>query len=131
MKAPWFEKLTGSLEQKKQYRQLMTRLASLPHPYMEAGQAILRYVLRNGDISDGGVLVTLTTDLVELWEQAAADSTPIRDVVGDDPVEFAGDFVAAYSGPTWRAKEQMTLRKTIIRLTLDEEQAHGYDTPQQ
>ena len=33
-------------------------------------------------------------DLVELFEQAAADGTPIREIVGDDPVEFADTFLA-------------------------------------
>jgi DNA-binding ferritin-like protein (Dps family) len=36
-------------------------------------------------------------DLADLFEQAAADGTPIREIVGEDPVEFAGGFVQNYS----------------------------------
>ena len=31
-------------------------------------------------------------DLADLFEQAAADGTPIREIVGDDPVEFVEAF---------------------------------------
>jgi DNA-binding ferritin-like protein (Dps family) len=35
-------------------------------------------------------------DLADLFEQGAADGTPLRDVVGEDPVEFAEAFLANY-----------------------------------
>ena len=28
-------------------------------------------------------------DLVDLWERAALDGTPVEDITGEDPVEFA------------------------------------------
>ena len=34
-------------------------------------------------------------DLADLWERAAADGTPVREIVGDDPVEFAETFAQA------------------------------------
>ena len=85
MNTKWFESLTGSLEQKKQYRRFIARLDALSNDY------------------------------AELWERAAADSTPIRNIVGEDPVEFANDFISAYSGSSWSAKEQARLRATIAR----------------
>ena len=33
-------------------------------------------------------------DLADLFERAAADGTPIREIVGDDPVEFVETFAA-------------------------------------
>ena len=36
-------------------------------------------------------------DLADLFEQAAADGTPIREIVGEDPVEFAETFLQNYS----------------------------------
>ncbi len=36
-------------------------------------------------------------DLADLFEQAAADGTAIREIVGEDPVGFAGALVRNYS----------------------------------
>ena len=36
-------------------------------------------------------------DLADLFEQAAADGTPIREIVGKDPVEFVEAFAENYS----------------------------------
>ncbi|MFE9577298.1 DUF1048 domain-containing protein [Nocardia sp. NPDC006044] len=35
-------------------------------------------------------------DLLDLFEQSAADGTPIREVVGQDPVEFIEAFARNY-----------------------------------
>jgi DNA-binding ferritin-like protein (Dps family) len=52
-------------------------------------------------------------DLADLWERAAADGTPVRDIVGDDPVEFAESFAQAYTGRQWIDKERARLVKAI------------------
>ncbi len=36
-------------------------------------------------------------DLADLFEQAAADGTPIREIVGEDPVEFVEAFAQNYT----------------------------------
>lgn len=109
----WFERLTGSLDQKKQYKQLMARLEALPEPYLAAAKAVDRYLTYNGGIVDGETLVTMLGDIVELWERAAADGTPVRSIVGDDPSAFADDFARAYSGQQWIDKERERLAKAI------------------
>ena len=38
--------------------------------------------------------LTMFDDLADLLERAAADGTPVREIVGDDPVEFAEAFAA-------------------------------------
>lgn len=43
-------------------------------------------------------LVSMLEDLADLFEQSAADGTPIRKVVGEDPVEFAEAFLRNYPG---------------------------------
>ena len=35
-------------------------------------------------------------DLADLFEQGAADETPIREIVGEDPVEFVEAFLRNY-----------------------------------
>ncbi|MFB9644779.1 DUF1048 domain-containing protein [Microbacterium terregens] len=113
MVAKWIEALTGSLEQKKQYKQDRARIEALPEPYATAAKATHRYLLVSGGITDGDTLVTMFGDLADLWERAAVDGTPLRDIVGDDPVEFAETFAQAYSGKQWIDKERARLNKAI------------------
>ena len=113
MAAKWIELVTGSLEQKKQYRQIKGRLDSLPEPYNGVAKALNRYLMYNGGIVDGDTILTMMTDFVELWERAAADGTPVREIVGDDPVEFAEAFAAAYVGTRWIDKERARLTEAV------------------
>lgn len=113
MVAKWIEALTGSLEQKKQYRQDMARIKGLPEPYRTAAKATHRYLMYSGGVTDGDSMITMFTDLADLWERAAADGTPVRDVVGEDPVEFAETFGQAYVGERWIDKERSRLTKAI------------------
>jgi DNA-binding ferritin-like protein (Dps family) len=111
--ANWIETVTGSLEQKRQYKQAKARIEALPEPYGTVGKAMQRYFMYYGGVTDGQTIVTMMVDLVELWERAAADGTPIRAIVGEDPVEFAEAFAQAYSGKQWIDKERARLTKAV------------------
>ena len=111
--ATWIEALTGSLEQKKQWKAYRARIEALPEPYRTSAKALERYFMYSGGVTDGDTLVTMWGDFVELWERAAADGTPVRAIVGDDPVEFAETFTQAYSGTHWIDKERARLVKSI------------------
>ncbi|MBO4209001.1 DUF1048 domain-containing protein [Micromonospora echinofusca] len=113
MAAKWIETLVGSLEQKKQYKRHMARMEALPEPYRGAARAFHRYFMYQAGIVDGNTMITMLGDFVDLWERAVADATPVRAIVGDDPVEFAETFVQAYSGRQWIDKERERLRKAI------------------
>jgi DNA-binding ferritin-like protein (Dps family) len=113
MAAKWIEVVTGSLEEKKQYKLHKARIKQLPDNYRTAVEALERYYMYFGGIADGHILVTMMDDLADLFEQAAADGTPIRAIVGDDPVEFAETFIANYSEGQWINKERTRLIKAI------------------
>lgn len=109
----WIETFTGSFEQKKQYKQYQARIDALPEPYAATAKALQRYLMYYGSLTNGATLVTMTGDLVELWERAAVDGTPVRKIVGEDPVDFAETFAQAYSGAQWIDKERVRLTKAI------------------
>ncbi|NNC13748.1 DUF1048 domain-containing protein [Planctomonas sp. JC2975] len=109
MAAKWIETVTGSLEQKKQYRQDKARIEALPEPYGTAAKAMHRYFMYYAGTVGGDTLVTMFGDLADLWERAATDGTPVREIVGDDPVEFAETFAQAYTGRQWLDKERARL----------------------
>ena len=64
---------------------------------------------------DGDVIVQMFLDLADFWERAALDGTPVRQVVGDDPVAFVEDFLATYKNAQWIAKERTRLTEAIAR----------------
>ncbi|WP_241387458.1 DUF1048 domain-containing protein [Rhodococcus sp. CH91] len=111
--ANWIESIAGSFEQKKQYKRHSARIDSLPEPYDTAAKAVLRYLNYSSGLTDGATLVTMVGDLADLWERAALDGTPVREIVGDDPVDFAETFVRAYTGKHWIDKERARLTEAI------------------
>jgi DNA-binding ferritin-like protein (Dps family) len=113
MAVKWIELLTGSLEQKKQYKQSVARMDALAEPYRTAAKAYQRYFLYYGGHLDGDTLIAMWGDFADLWERAEVDGTTLRDLVGDDPVEFGEAFVQSYSGRQWIDKERARLTKAI------------------
>lgn len=113
MAAKWMELVTGSLDQKKRYRRDKARIEALPEPYRTVATAFQRYFMIYGGIVDGETSLTMMSDFADLWERAAADGTPVRAVVGDDPVEFAETFTQAYAGKHWIDKERARLTNAI------------------
>jgi DNA-binding ferritin-like protein (Dps family) len=117
----WIEQVTGSLEQKKQYRQYKARAKQLPANYRAAIDALERYLTYFGAITKGETLVKMLEDLADLFEQSAANGTPVRDVVGEDPIEFAETFLQNYSEGQWINKERKRLTEAIESITKEEE----------
>ena len=123
MAAKWIEALTGSLEQKKQYKQTKARLDALPEPYRATADAFRRYFLYFGGISEGDTLVQMLTDFADLWERASFDGTPLDGLIGDDPVEFAENFASSYSGRQWIDKERARLIAAVTAATAEEKES--------
>jgi DNA-binding ferritin-like protein (Dps family) len=114
MAAKWLETVTGSLEQKRQYRQYVARINALPEPYGAVAKALQRYFMYYGGVTtEGETALKMFDDFAELWERAAADGAPVRAIVGDDPVEFAETFAQSYIGRHWIDKERTRLTKAI------------------
>ncbi|AXE37221.1 hypothetical protein JS278_00022 [Acidipropionibacterium virtanenii] len=107
------ETLIGNLDDKRRWRDHKTRVKALPTAYRTAAEAVERYLLRVGAFSDGHVMVDMLEDLDALFDQAAADGTPVRSIVGEDPADFAETFLASYSGKNWIDKERDRLSESI------------------
>lgn len=118
------EKVTGDFEDKRRWRAYRARLKALPTAYRTTAQALERYLLYFG-ATDGDIWLTAYEDLADLFERAAADGMPIREVVGDDPVDFAEAFAANYGGAGWINREQRRLVEAVERA----EEQEGGDAP--
>lgn len=100
--------------QKKRYRQYKARAHQLPPDYRAAIEALERYLQHFGPGTGEGV-VSMLEDLIDLFEESAANGTPIRDVVGEDPVEFAEAFLRNYPEGSWIQRERDRLTTAIDR----------------
>ncbi|MCC3293597.1 DUF1048 domain-containing protein [Arthrobacter sp. zg-Y411] len=115
MAAKWIELVTGPFEDKRRWRRFKQRKAQLPAGYRTAMDGLERYFMYAGPIAKGDVYIQMLEDLADLIERAAVDGTPIRGVVGEDPVEFAEAFIANYADGQWIDKERRRLAETIDR----------------
>ncbi|MCX4429927.1 MULTISPECIES: DUF1048 domain-containing protein [Streptomyces] len=95
---------------KKRWRAYKARVKELPENYRAAVEAIERYLMHFVP-TDGESNASMFEDLADLFEQAAVNGTPIREVVGEDPVEFVNAFAENYSEGGYvpaRARKQLT-----------------------
>ncbi len=116
------KKVVGSFGDKKRWRDYKARTKRLPPNYRAAIDALERYLTYFGAITRGDILMSMLEDLADLFEQSAANGTPIRAIVGDDPVEFAETFLRNYAEGQWINKERARLTEAIDR-------AAGTDLP--
>ena len=100
------------IQEKKRYRNYKRRIARLPENYQAAVSALERYLMYFGP-GDGDQLMQMLEDLADLFDQSAASHTPIRVIVGDDPVEFAEEFRQNYPVGQWIIKERERLTAAI------------------
>jgi DNA-binding ferritin-like protein (Dps family) len=99
---------------KGRWREYKARVKALPANDRAAVEAIERYLMHFGR-GDGAGWASMSEDLAELFEPAAADGTPIREVVGEDPVEFVEAFVQNHPEGQWRTRERERLTDAIKR----------------
>jgi DNA-binding ferritin-like protein (Dps family) len=95
---------------KRRWREYKARVRRLPPNYRTAVDAIERYLVHFVP-ADGDSAASMFEDLADLFEQAAADGTPIREIVGENPVEFVEAFVQNYTEGGYvpaRARKRLT-----------------------
>lgn len=103
------------IDQKKRYWRYKNRIKQLPANYSTVIAALERYLMFFGP-GDGGGLMSMLEDLADLFEQSAANRTPVRAVVGEDPVEFAEAFLRNYPEGQWISRERKRLTNAIDRV---------------
>jgi len=99
---------------KRHWRQYKARVRELPESYRIAVEGIERYLMHFGAVDADGALA-LFDDVADLFERAAADRTPIRAIVGDDPVEFVEALIRNYDRGGYVTREQERLNKAIAQ----------------
>jgi len=101
---------------KRRWWKYKARTRQLPQSYRTAVEGLERYLMFFG-AADGGSAASMFEDLADLFEEAAADRTPIRAIVGADPVEFVEAFLQNYSKGSWVTRERERLTRAIDNST--------------
>ena len=104
---------------KKRWRAYRSRVKQLPESYRTAVDGIERYLMYFGAL-DADAACSLFEDIADIFERAAADETPIRDIVGDDPVEFVEALIRNYDRGGYIAKERARLVTAIEKAEAEE-----------
>jgi DNA-binding ferritin-like protein (Dps family) len=99
---------------KRRWRAYKARVRQLPENYRTAVDAIERYLMHFGPM-DGDSAASLLEDVADLFERAAADGTPIREIVGEDPVEFVEALIGNYEKGGYVTRERKRLTDAIAR----------------
>jgi len=118
------ETVYGPLEQKRRWWRYKARKEELPASYRTAVDALERYShYFGGGTAEGGL--AMLDDLIDLFEQGAASGTTVREIVGDDPVEFADAFLRNYPQGQWIVRERERLSSAIDRAAGEEAGTEG------
>jgi DNA-binding ferritin-like protein (Dps family) len=107
--------IAGWISDKRRYRRYQARTRRLPADYRATIGALERYVSYFGP-GKADSLLTMLEDLIDLFEESAANGTSLRNVVGEDPVEFAEAFLRNYPEGRWISKERERLTSAIDRV---------------
>ncbi len=118
------ETVYGPLEQKRRYRRYKARTGQLPADYHATIDALERYSYYFGSGTAEGSL-SMLEDLADLFEQGAASGTPVREIVGEDPVEFADAFLRNYPQGQWIVRERDRLTSAVKRAAGEDTENEG------
>ena len=92
--------IIGDLEVKREYKQMIKRVDSLPKDYNFAFKQIQKYMYSVGAPGDDITIftdMTMFMDLVDLLEASVADERQVIDVIGNDVGKFCDEFMSAYT----------------------------------
>lgn len=102
--------IIGDLDEKREYKQMMKRVDELPKDYRFAFKKIQKYMYTVG-APDGNMTIftdiTMSTDLLDLFEVSAASGRKITDVIGSDVSKFSDEFMRAHILDTETLKEKL------------------------
>jgi DNA-binding ferritin-like protein (Dps family) len=104
--------------EKRRWRRYRARVKAIPEPYRSAVETIEDYLISFGR-GDGAGWAEQLEDLADLFERAAADGTPIREIVGEHPEEFVEAFAQNYPEGQWVIRERERLRNAIAHAAGD------------
>ncbi|XNQ37934.1 DUF1048 domain-containing protein [Bacillus sp. 1P10SD] len=110
----FFEKIIGSLDDKREWKAMEARAKALPSEYSNAYKAIQKYMwTAGGGPTDWKDSSRIFVGILDLFEEGAAEDKKVTDLTGEDVAAFCDDLVK--DEKTWRDKYRKKLNDTIGR----------------
>ena len=100
--------------EKRRYKQQEERVGALPEDYRYVYRQIQQYMWSNSGGS-GMDLLPIFTDLLDLFETAAAEGKPVLDVTGTDVAAFCDELLRNAKTSTGKHREALNrdIRKKL------------------
>lgn len=108
-----FEIITGSLDDKREWKAMEARAKALPSEYRNAYKAIQKYIWTSVAPSDWKDISRIFGGILDLFEGGAVEGKKVTDLTGEDVAAFCDDLVK--DEKTWRDKYRTKLNDTIGR----------------
>lgn len=108
-----FEKISGSMDDKREWKELEARSQALPSEYHNAYNAIKKYIWTSDSPSDWKDISRIFGGIIDLFEEGAAEGKKVTDLTGEDVAAFCDELVK--DSITWRDKYRAKLNETIGR----------------
>nr|NNM89934.1 DUF1048 domain-containing protein [Bacilli bacterium] len=108
-----FEKIIGSLDDKREWKALEARAKALPSEYRNAYKAIQQYMWMGAAPTDWKDCSRIFGGILDLFEEGAAEGKKVTDLTGEDVATFCDDLVKDEN--TWRDKYRKKLNDIIGR----------------
>ncbi|MGG1574512.1 DUF1048 domain-containing protein [Fictibacillus sp. NRS-1165] len=108
-----FEKIIGSLDDKREWKAMEARAKALPSEYHNAYNAIKKYMWTAGGTTDWKDSSRIFGGILDLFEEGAAEGKKVTDLTGKDVAAFCDELVK--DSKTWVDKYRTKLNDTIGR----------------
>ncbi|MDQ0159465.1 DUF1048 domain-containing protein [Alkalibacillus salilacus] len=108
-----FEKLVGSLNDKREWRAMEARAKALPHDYYNAYKAIQKYIWSTGGLSDWKSAKRIFEGILDLFEEGAAHNRQVTELTGEDVADFCDELLKDET--SWQDKYRKKLNSAIDR----------------
>ncbi|KAB8127504.1 DUF1048 domain-containing protein [Gracilibacillus oryzae] len=107
------DKIIGSLDDKREWKEMEARAKSLPSEYHNAYKAIQKYMWTAGGPENWEDTKRIFGGILDLFEEGAANGKKVTDLTGENVAAFCDDLVK--DTETWRDKYREKLNNTIAR----------------
>ncbi|WP_286228420.1 DUF1048 domain-containing protein [Neobacillus mesonae] len=108
-----FEKIFGSLDDKREWKAMEARAKALPREYHNAYNAIKTYLWTAGGPTDWEDCSRIFGGILDLFEVGSAEGKKVTDLTGKDVAAFCDELVK--DSKTWKDKYRTKLNDTIGR----------------
>ncbi|TDL31093.1 DUF1048 domain-containing protein [Jeotgalibacillus sp. S-D1] len=106
-----FEKVIGSLNDKREWRAMEARAKALPSEYQNAYKAMQKYMWTSGGLTDWKDTHRIFTGILDLFEEGSAEGKKVIDLTGEDAAAFCDELVK--DAKTWQDKYREDLNNSI------------------